>query len=392
MGLVAGAAVGAAGGIVGGILKGNAAKKAAKSALEDQQREREYSEATREKYSQMIQAEQGLAADQLRASEAAALNVWGSLGAPGTYDQPTQYGGPFSSIQPTGLKGLNTSDSKLFTNVTKSGAVTGQDVSMKGRPQYQGTQEWSISGKITDPDQMAAAIKDTSSFRTVSKMVAEAEQMMNRSGPLWNEMNNALVGSVYQSSAAGQRDMLNAVSSMIARKGGGARTGMDFVARMQVQRQINADRTKQLWDSKIGMENLRQNIVSQRMSFAQEWTKNTFGIRDTFTNQLVSNRTFWSSTWPAPAAQMTSTESMKMQDLIAKKRDIDIKAAQDKIGAIVNSSTGLVNSLMGMGGGGGMGGMMGGMGGGAGGGGMTAGGYTGATQLAGGGASPGFMY
>jgi len=367
----AGAAVGAVGGIAGGLLSSASAKKSAEAAMEAEQRLSEADAAEREKYSQMIMGEADIAREQLRANEQASLYVFGALGQPGTYDAPSQYGGPLTSLTPAGLGGMYSGTGPLLggTPITKSGAVTGADVAVTQKPQWKGTKEWALNDTITNPEALAASIKQSSGFRTVSKLVADAEQMMNKQGPLWNELNNSVIGSIYQASAATNRQALEQASAMIARKGGAARTGMDWVNRMRVQEGVNRDRTNTLWQAKLGLEQWTRDNAMKVQSFAQAWTSNHAGIRDSYTNALVNLRTFWSQTWPVAAAQMNQKATMRMQDASQTYYDAVNEANQMKIASIANGVSSLGKGLMG-----GMGGMGGG-----------AGGLSGLTGLMGGG-------
>jgi hypothetical protein len=363
----AGAVIGAGAGIAGGILSSNSAKKAAEDAMEDQQRLAEADAAEREKYSQMIMGEADMAREQLRASEQAAMNVFGSLGQPGTYDAPSQYGGPLTSLTPAGLGGMYGGTGPLLggSTISRSGAVTAADVAIKGRGEWKGTKEWALTDSISNPDALAASIKSSSGFRTVSKLVADAEQMMNKSGPLWNELNNSVIGSIYQSSAATNRQALEAASQMIARKGGAARRGMDWVNSMRAQDAVNRDRTNTLWQAKLGLEQWTRDNAMKVQSFAQAWTMNHAGIRDAHTNAIANLRTFWSQTWPVAAAKMNQQSTQDMQQASVAYRNAVNEANQMKIASIANGVSSIGSSLMGgiggMGGGGASAGGLGGM-------------------------------
>lgn len=353
MGLVIGAAaLGAAGSIAGGILSSNAAKSQAKKAAAGQRQALEADAAERERLSQMIQASQDLNEQRTLANEQAAMTVYGALGSPGSYNAPSQYGGPLTSMAPMGLNGLNTAAGVLTdpsNQVTKTGMVTGADVSMGGAGKYKGTKSWSVSANIADPNNLAAAVMNTSSFRTVSRMVADAEGIMNETGPAWNQLQNSVIGSIYASSATANRQALEAAQSMIARKGGAARTGMNWVTAMRTQDAINNNRANLLFNGKMSLLNAKFTIAMQAQNFALAWTKNQFGFRDTLTDTLNKNQNFWSQTWPVAAAGMNQSDTAMLANSIGMRRDALIQASNTKIGGAVLGLTGLTQAIAGVG-------------------------------------------
>jgi hypothetical protein len=272
-----------------------------KSQMRSTERIHEQGAADREKYSQMTQAEQGIARQNLLASEQARLNVMGSLGTSGTYGDPGSYGGPISlgTLKPTGLSGLNRRSGDVFSaggTTTRSGTVSGEDVKLGKKARWKGERPWEVTGVNLDPDAMASAVEGTAGFRTVSRMVAEAEQLMNREGPLWDELNNSIVGGIYESNAAFQRQAMEQVSRAMARGGSARRVGLQMAQAFQVQEKINRQRTGQLWQAKQGLEQWRTQYAQQVTSYSQSWVSNQAGIRDSFTNALQNLQLYWSST------------------------------------------------------------------------------------------------
>jgi hypothetical protein len=311
-------------GAIGGIMQGaasihaaNVQKNVAKKQMKQQRRVHEESSATREKASQMVQEYQGLASGILSESERARSIVYSSLGQPGTYGPgPGSTSGPLSLgvLKPTYAVG----DSPLGTMTSKSGVVTGADVKLKGSPAWKGRKEWTVEGMELSAEDMAANVMGSSSYRTVSRMVAEAEQLMNRQGPLWTELNNSVVGSVYASNAAFQRDSMEQLARSLARGGSARRSGVQLAAAFQAQEQINRNRTNQLWASKLQLEEFRMANAQQTTTFAQSWVNNASGIRDSYSNALQNLTMFWSQTMaPTLAGATVGAQSATQQGILS---------------------------------------------------------------------------
>jgi hypothetical protein len=159
---------------------------------------------------------------------------------------------------------------------------------------------WQSTGQVTDPNAVAGEIKGTAGFRTVSKMVAEAEQLMNRQGPLWDQLNNSVVGSIYESNAAFQRDSMEQLARTMARGGTARRQGLQMAQAFQIQEKVNRQRTQQLWSAKLGLEKYRTEYAQDVTTYAANWVNNHAGIRDRYTSALTNLQTMWSQTL-APA-------------------------------------------------------------------------------------------
>ena len=155
-------------GLVGGLKQASAQKKIAKMQIKSQEKIYEAGEATREKYSQMVQAEQDIATQTVRAGEQARFNVMAALGAPGTYDTPLGPEGPFS-YSPLGLRGVPQTGSSVLTSgrrINKSGEVTGEDVKLGDKARYTQSKPWEMTGEVLDPNKLSQEIMGTAGFRT----------------------------------------------------------------------------------------------------------------------------------------------------------------------------------------------------------------------------------
>lgn len=354
----AAAAGGAAGGLfsmVGGIVSASMQSKAQKKIAREQMRQQlaihEASGKEREKSSQMVRADQDIARQNLMAGEQARLSLLTSLGQPGTYGPgPGSRGGPLSLgvLTPTGLSGLRRDPSgAIFAGGTqrKTGIVMPGDVSVWSRATSKSERPWEVEGAFLDPEAMAGAARETAGFRTVSRMVAEAEQLMNRSGPLWDQLNNSVVGGVYESNAAFQRQAMEQVSRAMARGGTARRAGLQMAQAFQVQEQINRNRTGQLWQSKLALEEYRTKYAQQVTSYSQAWVNNHAGIRDSFVNALQNLQLYWSSTMaPTLAGATVGAQSATQQGVLAASQGLmdATKVRGQAISGAVEGLTGMI--------------------------------------------------
>jgi hypothetical protein len=298
----------AAGSVASSSIAANKQEKIAKSGLAASTAAAQAGLEGNQAVSEQVEADQNIASRNLRASEQARLNVFASLGTPGSYGpSPGSQSGPiqFQGLTPTGLGGM----SSYGNSITSSGAVfeAGQV----------GDSTWDTQGTVLDPDKMTAAVQGTSGFRQVSQMVAEAEQLMNRTGPLWDQLNNSIVGGIYESNAGFQREAMEQVARQLARGGGTRRIGLQMAQAFQVQEKINRQRTGQLWQAKMGLEQYRIAHSKDTMEYAQKWVNNTSGIRDAFTNATQNLQLFWASTMaPTLAGATTAAASATQQGIL----------------------------------------------------------------------------
>jgi hypothetical protein len=185
-----------------------------------------------------------------------------------------------------------------------------------------------------DPESAALSIAAQPQFAAVSAMVAEANQLMNREGPLWNQLNQSVVGSVYEGAAALQRQQMEEVSRSMARGGTARRAGLAIAQRFQVQENINRQRSTQLWQSRMALEQYRTQAAQQNISFANAWVDNQAGIRDSFQGALTNLRTFWSQTIPALAIPGGTAQARTQAGGIQAGTDALLAASNTKFQAI----------------------------------------------------------
>lgn len=358
--------------LIGGIMQADAQKKSARDMIKAQDKLYEHGAVTREMYSQKVGAQAEIAQQQLRTSEQVRFNITSLLGQPGTYDKPGPTG-PFTS--PLGLGGISAPggvrDGALLasggTHITESGRVGSKDIGSPGsRAHFAGKLKWEESGDIMDTDRVTNELASTSQFRTISRLTAEAEQLANREGPLWDELNASVTGGIYAGAAAGQRQMMEQISREMAKGGGARRQGMAMASAMRMQENINRERSSALWQAKVGLEQLRTSAITDVHNLTNSWLNNTAGIRDTFTANLNNLQTFWSQVMPANLIGAQSATQQNMANNMMQAGQHMMNATTAKYQAIIGGVNGIVGGLTGSsmmnnigGGGGGGGGGMG---------------------------------
>lgn len=347
---IGGAAGGAAGGLFGmvsGLVSASKQEDLAKKSMKQQRRIYEEGRAVQERASQMSQAGVDIARQNLLAGEEARSILLSRLGQPGTYRTPGA-AGPISmeGVRPGGVGSMSSYRPGALLGsgeMVKSGVVTGADVKLKGTASWKGRKPWEVRGVELDPQAMAAAAEDTSAFRVISQQVAEVEQLMNRSGPVWNQLNNSVVGSIFETNAQLQRQANEQMARSLARGGTARRAGLAFSQAQITQEKINYQRTQQLWTAKLKLEEYRTATAQQVTTYAQEWVNNASGVRDSFTNSLQSLTLFWGSTMaPVLAGAASTGASAAMGQNALAVSDQFVKAAQIRSDAMSGAMQGLI--------------------------------------------------
>ena len=295
----------------------------------------------RDQTSQKVGAEATLARDQLRSAETARGLVLGQLGAPGTYGSNTAGQGAFKVDFGAGGGGFGSSPDGLYGERTISGVAEGGKYDRKtGKT----SGEWSVTGTVADPFETANRITSQSQFSAVSAMVAEAVQLGNREGEMWDTLNNSAIGGVMAGAARVQRAAMEQISRSIARGGSARKAGFAMAQKMVATEQNNRMLTDGLWAARQNLENTRLSIMQGNLSYANSWVDNQAGIRDTYVKTLTSLRTLWSTLAPAllsantaAAGQAHTANSMATDALMESQttRSNAISGAAQYIGGAI---------------------------------------------------------
>ena len=324
--------------------------------------------------------------EEIRERRSSAEDVLGALesriGAPGTYDLPTAPTGPIAESppeEPIAETGLLSRDGFKFgseSHVRKyekflasgnspeeaaakaggektlyqDGGIFKQQKTATGRADPNAATQGLTSTVVLDKDKALAQMESSSAFRQVSRMMAESEQMLARSGPLYDEMMRSTQLPILEGSATLARENTEAIRKALQRGGAARRDGFAAIAKIRAQEQANATRGQALAKAHIEMDRwIRQN-ASETITFAHGWATNQAGIRESYHSAM-------------DAASQLMTQSalpMAFNSYIKQQEYRDAQSAQSRgkvmkqISAVLGVATsvvGLVGSFYGQGGG-----------------------------------------
>lgn len=214
-----------------------------------------------------------------QAAEATRSNVYGLLGAPGTYDLPGAPGaggqgqqGITGGIFATGGELVQRSEAAL-------GAVKG--VGSKKRAGLTGTRTG-----ILDPEAAAADIAGTAGFRIQSFQVAESEQLLNQKGPIWDMLHNSTIGIISEGAARGLRDDLRLLRNRAAKGGTARRTALNEMNQMLAVERNNRMRVQETWSANLALFNTIRANADRVRDGTQSFLDGLPQIRDAYNQSM----------------------------------------------------------------------------------------------------------
>jgi hypothetical protein len=174
---------------------------------------------------------------QLMAAEMAKMQVQGLLGAPAAA----------GTGQPGSVTGVMDTTSPL--SVADQGLKQGLNYSTGGK----GLLGAARTG-ILDPEAYAASIANSASFRIQSALTAEAEQLANREGDLYDRLENSIIGVINQGAAEQLRQALRLERTQRA-KGGGARSAATANLReLKIHEDAMTQRVQRTWEATMSFQ------------------------------------------------------------------------------------------------------------------------------------------
>lgn len=259
--------------------------------------------------------------------------VVGRLGAPGTYDLP--------GSMLTGAPSVGTGDeegaSPFVTEKVTSKAATKID------PRY--TKKKAISDVTRlDPEAYADKVQESAQFRIMSRLTAEAEQLIAREGPLWDEMLNLRQLPLLEGGAALARENAHQLSRDLKKGGSARRTAMDAVLKQRAQAARNSALMQQVSDSRIALDTWARENAGNVVKAGQDWAENNWGVRDEYQNAVnASAKLMLDSALPL---MFEATEKAAQWRYYAHQKN------RDKLGRWVQGVTGAIMMIAGTGAGG----------------------------------------
>jgi hypothetical protein len=258
---------------------------------------------------------------QLMAAEMAKLQVYTKLGAPGTYGPGAAEA---AAASPAGSVYDTTSQ---FSKPNQGLMETMPYVSDEAKKGLLGS---SRTG-ILDPEAYASKIAQSSSFRTRSALTAEAEQLANREGELYDRLENSILGVIHEQSAISLRDQLREQRTAGARRGGTARSATTLdLRRISIMETNMQSRIQQTWEANRDLNTLIQKTIANTQAGNIDFLANLPGTNAAFMKAMEES------------AKM-HVEAGKMSAEIAKNA-YDVKQSQQP----VNFWNGLAEGLISM--------------------------------------------
>lgn len=300
-----------------------------------------------------------------------------ALGQKGTYDLPsTAPSAPPSTPPVTGPTGLLSQDGYKFANLNakkkygkllekgyspeeaagqlgankayeEGGLFTKQKtgVGVKGTGGKGGTQTTTL-----DTEAMLEQQKGSSMFRQVSRMVAESEQMLARSGPLWDEMMRSTQLPIIEGAAAASRENAEAIRKAMAKGGAARRDAFGAVQKIRAQEQVNMQKGQQLAQAHVEMDRWARENAKNVINFATGWAQNQAGIRESYHSAMDAATDLMASK-SLPFIFNATTKQQEYRDAqSAQSRGKVMKQISGVLG-VATSVVGLVGSFYGQGGG-----------------------------------------
>lgn len=205
------------------------------------------------------------------AAETTYGNILSRLGAKGTYEQvggagPSLFGGaPGGDIFKTS-KATSTQATAIDRRYSGEGAI----------------------GDITSLDPTAATrkVEGSAQFRIMSRLTAEAEQLIARKGPLYDEMKSSLQLPIIEGAGAMARENMEQLKRAAARGGSARRSAMEAVQRIRSQEKINSQKIIALSQSNFALDQWARTNAGSVLEMGRNFAANTEGVRESYNSAM----------------------------------------------------------------------------------------------------------
>lgn len=321
--------------------------------------------------------------EEIRERRTAAEDLLGSLsadiGKEGTYDLPGSsttappapvppVSGPTGLLSKDGYSFGSTADVKKYDKFIEKGfspeeaamqtggrAQAGTDSIFKENRTYGGHvgkagTQGVTSTTTVDQAKAKAQIESSSAFRQVSRMMAESEQMLARSGPLYDEMMRSTQLPIIEGAAAAARENTENIRKAMARGGVARRDAFAAIQKIRSQEQLNMTKGQQLADAHLKMDQWVRSNAKEVINFATGWAQNQAGIREAY-HSAMDAATHLMSTSALPFVFAAQQKEQEYRDAAsAQSRGKVMKQISGVLG-VATSVVGIVGSFYGQGGG-----------------------------------------
>lgn len=219
-----------------------------------------------------IRGMEAVSAQQARniTAEQAKFQVLGLLGTEGTYGPDAGGGGGDGNIFNTTNTGFGQVDQNL-RSYADWGGFKQLDTPRLG---------------VIDPDKYSAAISKTPLFQIQSQQVAEAKQLVDREGPLWDRLSNSILGTIHEGAALQLRDTLRQLKNNYAKGGTARRTAVNEFNTILAQERSMRTRVQETWKANLQLHDFVNQNVDRVIAGSQRFVDNLPGLNESYRNAM----------------------------------------------------------------------------------------------------------
>lgn len=280
---------------------------------QEQERHRSREEQARQSLIAGMSIEAGKAAEaRTQAAEESRQSVFGMLGAPGTYDVPgTPAGG-----------GGGTAAAPSFADIYQKQDIAPEAASMVEYGHLNNAAGWKFlhGGRkgVLDPTKYAQEIAKSSSFRTQSKLQAQAEQLLSREGEEWQRLEQGTLGKISEDAATAVRESMRELKNDAAKGGTARRAALNEAQKIITIQRANEQRSRQTWQANINLDQYVRNVAMQTQQSNQRFLDNLPGIRQAYSNTM-NNLSQMMTQYALPIASAASQRGYQARAAVGNK-------------------------------------------------------------------------
>lgn len=238
---------------------------------------------------------------RLSAAEQGRFQLRSILGKPGTYDVP---GTPTGIYDPLAATADN-----IYSTQPRSSVAASMVPGGEGSDYYKSYFRQPRTG-ILDPNASAAQVAGTADFRIMSRMTAEAEQMLGQSGPLWDSFSQSVMGPIIEGAAETYKNSIDIINQNAAKGGSARRTAVSDAAKINALEQSNRGRAQELWQANLALQAYARDRATQQVQNNEAFLDSVY--RDQYSNAMTAAGNFIAGT-AVPVAMNSSAEIVALQ-------------------------------------------------------------------------------
>jgi hypothetical protein len=203
----------------------------------------------------------------------------------------------------------------------------GDSIFTTQKTQSQGMGTGSLSPGTTtklDPNKAKAQMESSSAFRQINQMTAESEQMLNRTGPLYDEMMRSTQLPIIEGAAAATRENTENIRQAMMRGGAARSAAFAAVQKIRSQDQINMMKGQALADSHLKMDQWARDNAKNVINFGMNWASNQAGIRQSY-NTAMDHASDLMASKSLPFMFTTQTKAEEYRQMHSQQRRSNVQ-------------------------------------------------------------------